>query len=249
MLQIHHRDAGGDIASLAAACAVAALAAVALEAAFAPAVMLGAAAALAPRRLARLRRRQRAPAPALARAPSVSIGSTPDSVETGQAPQFSFAGLKFGRSAMKTVTFRVIASGLDFGWNYFLLGEVATAAGLSAVSLGAAPLFYFLHETAWNHFRSDQRASARIEATGTQVPVTRAMAKTITYRTFATISEFGTNFAVVRDVGLAAELSAFGFFAGPFVYLAHEKAWDYYGKAKPEAGAAPPPAPRLLTAP
>jgi uncharacterized membrane protein len=239
MRQIHDRDASGDIASLAAACAAAALAAVAIEAAFAPAVMLGAAAALAPRGLARLRRRRRAASPAVASVPARAS-------ESGGASHFSLAGLKFERSAMKTVTFRVIATGLDFSWNYYLLGEVAAAAGLSAVSLGAAPLFYFLHETAWNHLNVKR---ARIEATGTQLPVSRAAAKTITYRTFATVSEFATNFAVVRDVGLAAELSAFGFFVGPFVYLAHEKAWDRYGGMSPKVGAPAPAAPQLLIGP
>jgi hypothetical protein len=41
--------------------------------------------------------------------------------------------------------------------------------------------------------------------------------------------------------------SAFGFFVGPFVYLGHEKLWDYYGS--PKARSFEPPAPKLLPAP
>jgi hypothetical protein len=34
---------------------------------------------------------------------------------------------------------------------------------------------------------------------------------------------------VVGDVATAVGLSAFAFVVGPFVYLGHEKLWDYYG--------------------
>jgi len=75
---------------------------------------------------------------------------------------------------------------------------------------------------------------------------TRALAKTITFRTFATIMDFTTNYVVVRDVATAAGLSAFAFFVGPFVYLGHEKLWDYY---YPEQKSEPAPPLKLLPAP
>jgi hypothetical protein len=40
--------------------------------------------------------------------------------------------------------------------------------------------------------------------------------------------DFTMNFVVVGDLATAAALSASGFILGPFVYLAHEMAWDYY---------------------
>ena len=61
--------------------------------------------------------------------------------------------------------------------------------------------------------------------------VNRTLAKTITFRTFATTTDFATNYAVVRDLPQAAMLTAFGFFVGPFVYLGHEMAWDRFGAA------------------
>ncbi len=145
-------ETSGDVAGIAAACAVAAISAVAFEAAFAPAVMLGAAAALLPRRLMRFRPRRRAWAPADVAAP-LGSGDSRSVVraEIGTTPQISLTKLKLGRSAAKVITFRVISTSLDFGWNYLLLGEVATAAGLSALSLGVAPLFYFLQ---WRRGRS-----------------------------------------------------------------------------------------------
>jgi uncharacterized membrane protein len=56
------------------------------------------------------------------------------------------------------------------------------------------------------------------------------LAKTITFRTIATIMDFTTNYVVVGDLATAAGLSAFGFVVGPFVYLGHEKAWGSFGR-------------------
>jgi hypothetical protein len=42
---------------------------------------------------------------------------------------------------------------LDFTTNYLVIGEIATAAGLSAYNLIAGPLFYLTHEAAvWNYW-------------------------------------------------------------------------------------------------
>ncbi len=40
--------------------------------------------------------------------------------------------------------------------------------------------------------------------------------------------DFPTSCAVVGDAATAAGVAAFGFVVGPFVYLGHEKAWDYF---------------------
>jgi uncharacterized membrane protein len=58
------------------------------------------------------------------------------------------------------------------------------------------------------------------------------LAKTITFRTIATVMDFTANYVVVRDVATAVGLSAFAFVVGPFVYLGHEKLWDYYGSPR-----------------
>ena len=57
--------------------------------------------------------------------------------------------------------------------------------------------------------------------------ISPALAKTITYRTIATIVDFTTNYVVVGTVAEAMILSATGFVLGPFVYFGHEKAWKY----------------------
>ena len=53
-----------------------------------------------------------------------------------------------------------------------------------------------------------------------------------TFRTIATVMDFTVNYVVVRDVATAVGLSAFAFVVGPFVYLGHEKLWDYYGSRR-----------------
>ena len=156
--------------------------------------------------------------------------------------------LAIERSLAKTITYRVIVTATDFTWNYVVLGEFAAAAGLSTVSLIAGPFFYFVHETAWNGFGAAAmrkiglwRAlpsvppAPQVEAAaapGGVFTVDKALAKTVTFRVFATVMEFTTNYVVIRDAGTAAALTAFGFFVGPFIYLGHEKIWDHYGAPK-----------------
>jgi uncharacterized membrane protein len=62
----------------------------------------------------------------------------------------------------------------------------------------------------------------------TGLTISPALAKTITYRTIATIVDFTTNYVVVGTVAEAMILSATGFVLGPFVYYGHEKAWEYF---------------------
>ena len=102
-----------------------------------------------------------------------------------------------------------------------------TAAGLSSFALVVGPLFYLAHEGAWNYLgparrhRSDRRAwAAAAGDTPTRgFTMSRALAKTITFRTIATVMDFSVTYFVVRDLAIAAGLSAFGFVVGPFVYL------------------------------
>ena len=112
-----------------------------------------------------------------------------------------------------------------------MIGEVATAAGLSSFNLIAGPLFYLAHEggmelsgsarrcrlrpacTAEGHARDRERRGLR------RLTVSRALAKTVTFRVIASTMDFATNYVVVRDVGSALILSASGFILGPFVYF------------------------------
>jgi uncharacterized membrane protein len=165
------------------------------------------------------------------------------------------AGLHIRQAVAKTITFRVIATTLDFTWNYLVIGELGAAAGLSGLSLVVGPVFYFVHETGWSHFgrpverragASGMAASAPIRfsllknpngplARWSEFTISLSLAKTITFRTFATTMDFATNYVVVGDVATAAALSAFGFVLGPFVYFGHEKAWEYYGSRRGRA--------------
>jgi uncharacterized membrane protein len=124
-----------------------------------------------------------------------------------------------------------------------VIGELATAAGLSAFAVVVGPLFYLAHEAVWNRFGdSDKRVDLTFlmplrpdaetpSAEPRGFTISRALAKTITFRTIATTMDFTTNFVVVGDLAMAAMLSASGFILGPFVYLGHEMAWDYYGSS------------------
>ncbi len=156
------------------------------------------------------------------------------------------------QAVAKTISFRVIVTTLDFTSNYLVIGELGAAAGLSAFSLVVGPVFYFVHETGWNYLSRSIERPAGASETAVQVPISfllrqngkgrlargggftmsRALAKTITFRIFATTMDFATNFVVVGDVAAAATLSAFGFVLGPFIYFGHEKAWEYYSSRR-----------------
>jgi len=203
----------GLLAGVATSGAVAA-GAVLFEAALVPGLVIGAAAILVPRFLPR---RRGAPKATLRTLLPKSLGD--------------LSHIKLTRSLAKTITFRVVVTSLDFAGNYLVLGEPATAAGLSAINVVGGPLFYFAHETTWNYLNGSGRVDRMAQSGALNFLANRPLAKTITYRTFATIVEFTTNYVVVRDLGTAALLSSFGFFLGPFVYYGHEFAWERFGRS------------------
>jgi uncharacterized membrane protein len=219
-----------------------------IEAALIPGLLIGGAAVLAPKYLSGylpgLRpRRQPRPKPGSRRqtaSPDLGLKAPPAATSLVK----SLAQPSIKQAIAKTITFRIIVTTLDFSVNYLVIGELATAAGLSAVSLVVGPLFYLAHETVWNRYAaSDERiglgflqpqrpeAKTSLKAKPSLwegFTISRALAKTITFRTIATTMDFTMNFVVVGDLATAAALSASGFILGPFVYLGHEMAWDYY---------------------
>ncbi len=232
------------------------------EAALISGIVIGGAAVLAPKYLPKLRRRLQPLFDLTARRRIEPAVPLPDRTKV-EAPLAAPAGFVIKQALAKTITFRIIVTSLDFSWNYIVLGEVAAAAGLSAISLAVAPLFYFVHEMAWNYPSRSVKRKAGQSGTVVDLPVVtlradakapqsdrgwftidRALAKTVTYRTIATTTDFATNYVVVGELGTAAALSAFGIVVGPFVYLGHEMAWDYYGS--PKARALNPPKPTKL---
>jgi uncharacterized membrane protein len=227
-----------------------------LETALIPGIIIGGVAVLAPRYLPTgalrgLRRRAQSMAKA-ARQPTPANGASRRA--SNAQPQNLLPKFAIGRAVAKTITFRIIVTTLDFSTNYLVIGEVATAAGLSSFNLVAGPLFYLAHEAAWNYLGIPDDAVFGLPAlpgdTGAvgerrglrRLTVSRALAKTVTFRVIASTMDFATNYVVVRDVGSALILSASGFILGPFVYYGHEKAWDYFA---PKKNTQPPP-PRLL---
>jgi uncharacterized membrane protein len=217
------------------------------EVALIPGMLVGGAAVLAPKYLPGLKRRLQPALNAAVRRRSEPAGTQSGIKAAAAAP----AGFSVKQAVAKTITFRVIVTALDFTSNYVVIGEAGTSAGLSAFNLVVGPLFYFAHEAAWNYLGP----SAEGDVTVGGFTVSRAIAKTVTFRTIATAMDFTTLYVVVGDLATAAGLSAFAFVIGPFVYLGHEKVWDYYGS--PQKGAPDqqkpikllPPPTKLLPAP
>ena len=215
-----------------------------LEVAFLPGVLIGGAAILAPKYLNRGRNAF----------PHLSLNFKSKNNNKNKRglhsiKRFDQSNFKsnavFGvkKTVAKTVTFRILSSSLDFTWNYLLLEDIAVAAGLSGFGLIASTTFYFIHEASWNQikkFSANGSTKAlpinRINEASVDkrywwdLQISPALAKTFTFRSMATIAEFSTNYYVVRDIPMAAALSAFGIICGPFVYYAHEKLWEKYSQ-------------------
>lgn len=160
--------------------------------------------------------------------PAVAAGAVPPG-----APKFAVK-----QAIFKTMTFRMIATTLDFTANMVVIGNLATAAGLSAFGLIGAPLFYFGHELFWNRLApTDARVDVgtlmgrRNEGTPGESGLTmnRATAKTITYEIVVTTVDFTANYIATGDVVAAFILTGFALVVSPFIYYGHEKAWDYFG--------------------
>ena len=232
------------------------------ETALIPGILIGGVAVLAPRYLPKgalpsLRRRAETLAGNAVRRRTASGSSRPQQPKP-DGPQSVRPKFAIGQAVAKTITFRIIVTTLDFSTNYLVIGEVATAAGLSTFNLVAGPLFYLAHEAAWNYLGPVDDAvglpaltagarEADVEPSSLSgFTISRALAKTVTFRVIASTMDFATNYFVVRDVGSALILSASGFILGPFVYFGHEKAWEYF--STPRGGADLPPL-KLLPAP
>jgi len=224
-----------------------------LEVALVPGILIGGAAVLAPRLLGNPRRRRQGASPA---AGQERNGPTAPLSRALKLRPLSavLPKLGIGQAIAKTITFRIIVTALDFSTNYVVLGELATAAGLSSFNLVAGPLFYLGHEAVWNYLGDADgfseiepgEAPAQIALGGWTV--SRALAKTVTFRSIASSMDFTVNYLVVGDLAMALLLSASGLVLGPFVYYGHEKAWEYFA-ARREASHDLPAQTRLLPAP
>jgi uncharacterized membrane protein len=243
-------------------------AAAVIEAALVPGLVIGGGAVLASAYVPGLRRRlpslfTSAIREASALATRVAAGATAGAAagaskgaDAANAKASFPARFKVKRAVAKTITFRIIVTTLDFTSNVIVIGEVGTAAGLSTFALVVGPLFYLAHEGAWNALGppgDTVRVGLPAPASGDETPargitMSRALAKTITFRTIATIMDFSVTYIVVRDLAIAAGLSAFGFVLGPFVYYGHEKLWERFFPEDPEPRELPPPI-KLLPAP
>jgi uncharacterized membrane protein len=225
----------GSVATLGAVAAGVAI----FEVALIPGLLIGGAAVLVPRLLPRdVLRRVRAPRIASSPVPAPSAPKVHSAQAASSDERASF---DTWRAVVKTFTYRVIVTTVDFGANYFVLGELAAAASLSGLSLVAGPIAYFAHEAIWHRYGpASVRQGVHLpipsvtagEKNGhtrfANIEVSRAFAKTVTYEVVTGVSEFGANYFFVRDLAAAVGLTAFSMVLAPFVYYLHEKGWDYY---------------------
>ncbi len=214
----------GDFVTVAATIGVIAAGVALFEVTLIPGMAIGAAAVLAPKYVPKLRRRLRPLLDSTVRRRIEPTLAPPDRPDV-KVPPVAPAGFAIKQALAKTITFQIIVTTLDFTTHYVVVGNLATAASLSASHLGVRPLYYLVHETAWNYLSPPVRRKTGLGGN-------RALVKTVTYQTIATTLDFTTHYVVVGNLATAAALSAFGFVVSPFVYFGHEMAWHYYGSPR-----------------
>src|SRR5262249_36010690 len=133
------------------------------EAVLVPGVVIGCAVVLAPRYFKLGRKLQptvdavRRRAAAVAQPAAESAAADADG-----GPTFPLPAFRIGQAVAKTITFRIIVTTLDFSTNLLVIGELNTAAGLSAFNLIAGPLLYLAHEAGWNYLGPEESQNVTV---------------------------------------------------------------------------------------
>jgi len=139
-------------------------------------------------------------------------------------------------AAVKTVTFQVGAMVATFTISYLFVRDAATAATLTAFWSVAGPALYFLHEVAWAGVDAPASATRHPMVTlrftwrghDVAMPLRRDLAKTLTWRFGAALTDFAVIYLVVGSAIVAAKLTVTGVVVGTCLYYLHEVAWDAY---------------------
>jgi uncharacterized membrane protein len=109
------------------------------------------------------------------------------------------------RAVVKTVTYRVMVTTIDFGANYVEIGELVTTLALSSLALVDGPIPHFATSglgTITAPPRGGEQGNGWTAFASFKV--SRALAKTVTYEVVTAVSEFGANYLFVPDVVAAA---------------------------------------------
>ncbi|PWC56496.1 hypothetical protein TSO221_01605 [Azospirillum sp. TSO22-1] len=103
-----------------------------------------------------------------AAAPLPALRGLPEPAAAAPTPEAD--GWSLPRAVWKTLTFRVIATSLDFTANLIASGSVATAATLSAFPIVIGPWVYLGHELAWEHYGAPAGLRTALPGLGEETP-------------------------------------------------------------------------------
>jgi uncharacterized membrane protein len=143
----------GDFVTVAATIGAIAAGVALFEVALIPGIAIGAAAVLAPKYVPKLRRRLRPLLKSTVRRRIEPALAPPDRPDV-EVPLVAPAAFAIKQALAKTITFQIVVTTLDFTTHYVVVGNLATAAALSAFGFVVSPFVYFAHEMAWDYYGS-----------------------------------------------------------------------------------------------
>jgi uncharacterized membrane protein len=150
--------------------------------------------------------------------------------------------LQVPQTALKTVLFHTVATTVTLGVGYVFVQKAALAATLAGIWFVAGPAIYFGHESGWNYFTGPVGG---IGGTGAptvtlrlgphrRVKLSRAVAKTATWRSITAVTDFTTSFLVTGNPVVAAGYTAASAVVGTGLYYGYEQLWQAYAVSRPE---------------
>jgi uncharacterized membrane protein len=89
---------------------------------------------------------------------------------SAETPAEAAASGELGEIGMKTLTFRIVGTTIDFTSNLLFVGDAALAATMSAVGTVVGPVVFFLHELAWHYAQAPVHHHLALPGIGAEGP-------------------------------------------------------------------------------
>ena len=121
---------------------------------------------------------------------------------------------------LKTITYRIVASGDVLVGGYLLTGSPSRTLNLVLVTGAEQSVIYYLHELSWSYLDPP---------IATERPMGRELEKSLVYRCIAIANVFLLSYLLTGSVATSTLFLVASSLYDSTVYFLHEMAWNKYG--------------------